>query len=304
MSSDYIVDCDVIKIDLKIFKDYYNDFLSNNKKSSDSILKKKDEIYKNTCFHYNYDSKIAWEKKKTFNYKKEDLRIKPSTHKLHTITSNFTEEEVAKKSFISLLNKLTHNNMHTINLKIDDILKNIKKQEIYNELYNILWIFIKKSPDNIVYIKILDKFNNYNKDFLSIEWNKYKDGGWKPVEFILLDESINIGKEYDNFCNYIKWKKSMINITNIWCVLSKNNKQYKLYDIINDMYIYLVEILKDDNDIKKNKHIVDYILEQILIILKIYYYKDILDKINTIDISKLLSSSKFILLDIKELRKK
>ena len=296
---------DIIKIDLDIFKLSYNNIIIENIPSI--IYKKKSDIYTNKCFHISYDSYYNSEKKwtsigridkKKYNDKndKNDKNDIIKKNKIHILSPDFSEEGKYKKQFTSYLNKLSSANKETIYKKINELMK-IVDNDIKNIFYNIIWDFIKKSAEHIY----IDLLKLYEESYTLEYWNNFLNSKkWVPkIEYIENNLLSNDEKLYDMYCDYVKWKKEISNINKAWCYIwsyydKKNKLDYLLEHLYNDIYIQY-------NIIKNYKHIIDYFLEQFLIILKICKNKNYIELIKNIDISKYEKSSKYIILDILEI---
>ncbi len=284
---------DIIKIDINVFKEYYKSM--NKQITPCTLLKKKNEIYNNfKCFHINHETHLYTPEKKLFykRFKENQIYTKPqATQRLYIISSNFTEEDKTKKLFTSYLNKLTIQNKNVLYSKIESLLKTDYKEQ----LYNIIWDFIKKSSNSILYVDLL-KF--YDSKKIEDNWILYiKEKKWYP--YSLIDKSNLLSsdeKVYDEYCEYVKYKKEISNIINAWC-LYNNNLNY-IDNILNDLYEFF-DIYKDNKD---KKHLIDFTLEQIYNIMKKYRRSFIQDKFSNIHLDTYDSSTRFLILNILELK--
>lgn len=167
-------------------------------------------------------------------------------------------EAITRKEFMSLMNKLTLNNKNTI-LKS---LKNMIRLE-YTDLYiDIIWDLMQRASDfRNIYFEVLKLFNEEN---LTKKWNDiwntyYVHRSWMPTEQILNDN-----EDYDEFCDFIKWKKRAIAAMYVWILLYEKG----IIDIID---ILIREIVNDCmiefNKVNYNPKKADSLLEQILILV-------------------------------------
>jgi len=306
MSSDNIYNINYNENIIKIKPEVFNDLLDKSTiKIPEYLAKKKTEIYKNyNCFQKNYEYKsFYYDKCKSSIPKHKDSGGKIYTNRLYILSSDFTSKTKNSKTFISFLNKLTIHNKEVIYEKIDYLLKNITIEEIFLSLFDILWGFIKKSFDNI-YVDLLYLFEKYyNNSIINTTWDKYIDSKeWYPEAYIMDNNLLSTANNYDEFCDYIKWKKSISNINKTWCYLYIKTDVKKLELLLEIYFDFFIDLINDDNNFKIKKHIIDYILEQVLIILKKYYYKNIINKLKDVCIDKFNNSSKFIIMDILELK--
>lgn len=290
----YNIDCDDIikKINIDIFKDALIKF--DVKLLNKNIINKRNEIYNN---NFNYDNKF-----KNVVYQKKNVN-NTNNNRLNIVHCEFTDDAKYAKNFTSYLNKLTNDKKTIILNKIEDLLKSIHKDCIKLSLFVILWNFIKKNFD-IMYIDIIDLFKiYYDIDIINNTWEKYISlNEWYPEKNIL-DKNLLLSTSDNNeeFCNYIKWKNNIKNITKLWCHLFKNDEEkYKLDILLVKMSELLTDCINSEN-INDKTHVVNFALDQILFILRIHINNVIVDSIKNINIGNLHVSSKFIIMDILEL---
>jgi hypothetical protein len=290
-------DSDIIMISFADFKEQYKSF--NKQNIRNSLLIKQQELYNNhKCFHSKFESQISnYVEKKHYGSKSRETYVPKPVNRLHIISTNFDDSTKIKKSFVSNLNKLSPKNKDNLVIKIRDIIKNVKDSKIENELYLIIWDFIKKSYDS----SYIDVINLYDKQTTDNYWNTYiKNKDWYPEDYVIQNNILSSCNDmYDLYCNYVTWKKQITNVNKFWCLIHHEMNCLDKFDhLLNDL-IYLFNEYSDNP--KKHKHIIDFALEQILIILKTYKNKNIINIFKELDTSNLESSSKFIILDIVEL---
>lgn len=301
-------DADIVKINISVFKKHY---LSSNKKTiPENLYNKKKEIYdNNTCFHschqkpFHNQSSLQTKPivpngtahnsiSNTNNtYSHHTGHNKTHTHnRLYIITSDFTEDSKTKKQFMSYLNKLTETNMTSIHPKIKNLLDNITDKKLQADLYDIVWDFIKKSP-NDVYLTILQFFEeNITVNYIE----KYIDGKlWYPPEYVFENNLLTADDAlYDLYCDYVKWKNNVTNMIKVICNLDiKKHLQNKL---LTDLYDLFFKCLYDPT----TKHLLHFALEQMQTVMKVHYNKNIKDNLKNININELESSCKFLIMDI------
>ena len=190
----------IIKINIEQFKNEYNNITD----IPENILDKVVDIKKTyTCFNSFYDPKMIWAKK-IYNNKDKYNKPKPK-NRFHIIIPEFSKTSEIKRSLIGYLNKLSHKNKENIYEKIKNI---INKNEILEELFNIVLNYIKTSEDDI-YCNLLDLFD---KDYVALNINKIWDNylnnkEWNPPAYVYENNLLLLNDEYDMYCDYIKWKK-------------------------------------------------------------------------------------------------
>jgi hypothetical protein len=277
----------IVKINIELFKAEYNNIVD----VPNNILEKVTDI-KNTysCFNSYYDPKMIWAKK-IFNNK--DKYNKPKVkNRVHIIIPEFTKTSETKRSLIGYLNKLSNKNKEFIYEKLKDIIDNSK--DTLDEIFSIIINYIKTNDDNI-YSEILDFFD---KDFLTSNINIYWDNyltnkEWNPPTYIYENNLLLLNDEYDLYCDYIKWKKSIHNMNKVWI----KYKESELIILLNNICEHINYIINEN----VHKYILDILLEQIYKILCIKKYPEIIDKIKNINLKKFDNSTKFLIYNIIEL---
>lgn len=284
---------DTVQIDLNDFKEYYKGL--NKQLIPNNLIKKKEEIQSTfNCFQVSFEYYYNPDKKHYAGQKPRDIQTtkytRPNSNRLYIISSNFTEENKSRKQFISLLNKLTESN------KISLYAKLLKPDNMKKELYDIIWEFIKKSPDNL-YINLL---YHYDMQLTIDKWNNYMDTKvWCPSDNIIQSNILTADATlYDAYCDYVKWKKEVTNMHKAWCIILNN---YQCLERINELVYALYDMFECYRNKKIHKHIVDYALEQILIIMKYNKIEEIISKLKLLELKEYESSTKFVILNIIEL---
>ena len=276
----------IIKINIEQFKNEYNNITD----IPENILDKVTDIKKTyTCFNSFYDPKMIWAKK-IYNNKDKYNKPKPK-NRFHIIIPEFSKTSEIKRSLIGYLNKLSHKNKENIYEKIKNI---INKNEILEELFNIVLNYIKTSEDDI-YCNLLDLFD---KDYVVLNINKIWDNylnnkEWNPPAYVYENNLLLLNDEYDMYCDYIKWKKNIHNMNKVWA----KYKNEELIVLLNNIFEHVINIINED----VHKYIIDILLEQIYKLLSIKKYPEIIDKIKNIDIKNFDSSTKFFIYNIIEL---
>lgn len=276
----------IIKINIEQFKNEYNNITD----IPENILDKVVDIKKTyTCFNSFYDPKMIWAKK-IYNNKDKYNKPKPK-NRFHIIIPEFSKTSEIKRSLIGYLNKLSHKNKENIYEKIKNI---INKNEILEELFNIVLNYIKTSEDDI-YCNLLDLFD---KDYVALNinkiWENYLNNKeWNPPAYVYENNLLLLNDEYDMYCDYIKWKKNIHNMNKVWA----KYKNEELIVLLNNIFEHVINIINED----VHKYILDILLEQIYKLLSIKKYPEIIDKIKNIDIKNFDSSTKFFIYNIIEL---
>jgi len=243
------------------------------------------------------------------NYKKNDNTMNTNNTMSSSLAKRpvINNDSVSHREFISILNKITNINQQKLIIKVKDIIK-----EEHTSVYvSLLWDMMLRCPDfQNIYINIIDiirtKSNVINMDDFKEIWSKYiLDRKWLPESSVC----ININ-EYDEFCDFMKWKKRANAAINGFMLLVVNNivSDNIVYEltkyVVNSTNIYMTDELYNDSI-----QIMNALLEQIISIvniLKIYKCNQTKNciiefvKNNESNINHMSPSNKFKFIDIIE----
>lgn len=299
-------DLGLIKIPLSIFKEVYESHCDFN---NETLEKKAQELVSTyNCFISNYDAKSLWEKKKIIAAQKKHNKYNSNGSNSQGNSSTRTRPYVLlidlnddvkyKKEFTSFLNKLTDINKEVIYNKITLFIKILDENKL-NSLFDILINFIKVSSNNI-YIDVLylfpDTYINYHIDNYCKSFINNKD--WLPNKDFLIDNKILYNNNnYDNYCKFVKVKKQSISILKALININKRLDHNEfLALIINDISESIDNYIQDN----QFKHITEFLLDQIILILESLNNDTIIMKIKNYKLENLDYSTKFKILKITE----
>ena len=283
---------------IKISIDKFNEIFNNYKDdiNNENLKKKANDLISNyNCFISNYDAKSLWEKKKMIAQKKNNSKFNNTRNKPRVLLIDFSDEMKCKKEFTSYLNKLTDINKEIIYNKISLFIKELN-DEILNSLFNVLINFIKVSS-NTIYIDVLFLFdNNYiNKNIDSYITDFICKKEWLPKEIIMDSKVLYNNDNYDIYCSYVKLKKHSISIIKALMIIIKklnntNNNYYQqlLSNIYSDINHYI-----NSNNNNNNKHIIELLLDQLIILFDHSPNEDIINDLRKIDLKTFEYSTKF-----------
>lgn len=288
-------DLGIIKIPLSIFKDVYENHKDFN---NETLNKKAKELINNyNCFVSNYDAKSLWEKKKIMAAQKKTTKSSSNNRtRPFVLLIDLNDEVKYKKEFTSFLNKLTDINKETIYNKISLFIKLLDETKL-NALFDILINFIKVSSNNI-YIDVLYLFpENYIDYHVTNYCNSYLNNQqWLPEkEFIIDNKKLYHNDNYDNYCKFVKVKKQSISILKALININKRLEREDFFQLIINDIIGAIDNYIQDN---QYKHITEFLLDEILLILEIVNDKKIINKIKNYDLSILDYSTKFKIMKI------
>ena len=286
-------DLGFIKIPLSKFNEIYNNKSDYN---SDYLNKKANELISiYNCFVSNYDAKSLWEKKKMIAQKKNNSKVTNIRNKPRVLLIDFSDEMKCKKEFTSYLNKLTDVNKETIYNKISLFIKELN-EDILKSLFEVLINFIKIASNNI-YIDVLFLFdNNYINDNINTYISNFIiNKEWLPKEIIIDSKILFNNDNYDKYCSYVKLKKHSISIIKAIMIIIKkidesSNNYYELLlsNIYDDLNFYIINNINNNN-----KHIIELLLDQLIILFDYNLNKDILNNLKNINLDNFEYSTKF-----------
>jgi hypothetical protein len=176
---------------------------------------------------------------------------------------DLTVEGTLRKEFISLLNKLSNQNLDTM-IRQTRLIFNKDHMDVFVE---VLWEYLKRQPDyQGIYIQLLESIYQLlgDDDILDMNllwtriWNKYiQEEGWK-IEYELIEQSHN----YDDFCEYMKEKKKRNAISQAW------SRLIGLGVIRTEPFEWMLQILDHSYQLDLHEHavhktMVDSYIEQI-----------------------------------------
>jgi len=288
-------DLGLIKHKLSIFKELYNKDLELN----DILLKKANELMTNyNCFISNYDAKSLWEKKKMIAMRKTKIAYNTNRTKPRVILIDFSDDMKCKKEFTSFLNKLTDVNKDIIYSKIKLFIGDINDMKIKNMLFDVLINFIKASSNNI-YIDVLFLFDNeYIEDNIKKYLEKFiNKKEWIAEEIKIENKILYDNENYDKYCIYVKLKKNSLSILKaLLIILNRLKKKEIIKTISKEIIIDLNEYLKTKN----YKHIIELLLDELILIFDFYKDNEIIDNLKKLDLNNYEYSTKFKIIKIIE----
>jgi hypothetical protein len=288
-------DLGLIKHNLSIFKELYNKDLELN----DILLKKANELITNyNCFISNYDAKSLWEKKKMIAMRKTKIAYNTNRTKPRVILIDFSDDMKCKKEFTSFLNKLTDVNKYIIYSKIKLFIGDINDMKIKNMLFDVLINFIKASSNNI-YIDVLFLFDNeYIEDNIKKYLEKFiNKKEWIAEEIKIENKILYDNENYDKYCIYVKLKKNSLSILKaLLIILNRLKKKEIIKTISKEIIIDLNEYLKTKN----YKHIIELLLDELILIFDFYKDNEIIDNLKKLDLNNYEYSTQFKIIKIIE----
>jgi hypothetical protein len=200
------------------------------------------------CFNEQEQRPVKWNRATAKSIDNTATRVKIGVRDLSI-------EAVARKEFMAMMNKLTE-------LNKSKIIKNIKailRKECSYIYIPIIWDLMQRAPEfKKMYLEVSEMIAENNNTWHEI-WNDYyAKRSWLPSDQLLLDT------DYDEFCDYVKWKKRALAALQVLLMLHSKNI---LPDLLDKLIPEIVEdcnvSLLDQENVKKS----DAILEQMLIII-------------------------------------
>lgn len=210
-----------------------------------------------------------------------------------------SREYLAKKEYMSLMNKLSDQNKK----QVYNMFKAAIREDCFKLYIEMTWDMMLRFPEfqKLYYdlIKILYDYLENKTDFINIWLNIISDyelfRRWIPADEILDDN------DYDEFCDYQKWKKRAV--ASLSAIKLLIVKEWIPKTIIVNISEKIIESCKEY--IKSTNgtgcKVFDSLLDQLTIVCDNIEDKIIVDFINESLLNvNIRPSSKFKLLDIKE----
>jgi hypothetical protein len=130
-----------------------------------------------------------------------------------------SRENLAKKDFLALMNKLSDQNQRTIYQGI----KNVFREDFVALYAGLLWDMMQRGADfTPLYMGAHDALVAVSKspDAWKGEWAARWDAfcaaaAWAPAVHLLEEE------DYDEFCDFVKWKKRTLGALRAWVSLAE-----------------------------------------------------------------------------------
>lgn len=139
-------------------------------------------------------------------------------HRTQVGSREISRENLARKDFQSLMNKLSDAN-HTA---ICAQLKSVFREDCLDVYVRVLWDMVQRSHGNVErFLKIMDEISGIlgecMRDKWAGEWAKLwnlfvTEKQWDPPESLLQ------GDDYDDFCEYGVWRKRTLSAIKAWCL--------------------------------------------------------------------------------------
>lgn len=233
-------------------------------------------------------------------------------------TRELCREDMSRKDFIANMNKLSRQNY-------DSILRLIRTTYNSNFLSNymdIVWdLMIRQADYQDLHIQVIEHLlqltPSEKKTMVSQYWNQkctdfFENKRWVPEGDIREALQSNSNEEYDEFCDYIKWKKRIGASFQAWIRLMVSTLIDAKYDVC---FCHILESIEEAIKEKQHKYL-DCLLEWCLLIHKVLPIHDesfmqlytslaLNEKIDQwkeiIKEQKLSSAFRFKLMDIQEI---
>jgi hypothetical protein len=141
------------------------------------------------------------------------------TDKVRIGNRDLSRENLARKDFLALMNKLSEQNCNNILRSI----KNVLREDCISTYADITWDMMQRCPDihplhvKVVHLikEIVTQPQQWEHEWHRI-WTDYvQKQAWSPPPTLLEEQ------DYDEFCDFVKWKKRAIASVKAWVLLEK-----------------------------------------------------------------------------------
>lgn len=223
-------------------------------------------------------------------------------------TRELSREDISRKDFMANMNKLSRQNY-------DAILRLIRTTYNSNFLPNymdILWTMMIRQPDfQDLHIQVIQHLLTITpperKTFVQTYWDNrckvyFQEKQWTPSDDLLLTASQD---EYDEFCDYIKWKKTTGASLVAWLRLMEHAVIAADYDLCFNAVIDSIQTAFQQRMHKYIECLLEWFVQMASIGLHAYHFPADMDFIlndwlETIKERGLSSSLRFKIMDVRE----
>lgn len=155
---------------------------------------------------------VKWTVNKPFHHGKK------APEKPRIGEKELSREHLAKKEFLSIINKLSANNFASL---LEQFRKHMRVDFI--SLYvDMIWDAMMRSPDfQVLYIELLKAIDSVHSVFGDIHriWDQYVSSqSW----LVAVHNTSHSSADYDEFCDQVKAKKRAISAVRGWVLLTRH----------------------------------------------------------------------------------
>lgn len=170
-----------------------------------------------------------------------------------------THEGQARKAFLPLMNKLTLKNKVSIFTQVSKIIE----ESCIKQYCNILWDISLSSPTyQAIYIEVFDLIMNIDQSIAPSAVKAYLSerltGYIKNKEYLPPDSMDRA--EYDEFCEYVSWKKRSVATVSLLVSFEKKGYVHAIEPLTSEL-LETAGALLSKSDYEKSDVIIDQILE-------------------------------------------
>lgn len=215
---------------------------------------------------------------------------------------DLSRENLARKDFLALMNKLTEQNKPSVLQSV----KNVYRDGCVEIYVNTLWDFILRNPDSLVLYMDVQKTlakAAQNEDvwrrLWGERWDKYvRERGWA----LALPQD---GTNYDEFCDYVKLRKQTLAALKGWVYLQSHDwlQSVDVFQGIAPPITQECDRLLAGAD---GTALVDFFIEELQVLVAWRISEDVVSWIDAWKprLNELRPSTRFKLLDLWELAHK
>lgn len=114
-------------------------------------------------------------------------------------------------------------------------------------------------------------------------------------EFLINNKILYNNDNYDNYCKFVKFKKQTLSILKALLNINKKLNRPDFFISLNIDILKMIDKYIDDNNFK---HIVEFLLDEILIIYENNKENKIIDNLKKYNLDNLENSTKFKIMKI------
>lgn len=178
--------------------------------------------------------------------------------KLRIGTRELSREHIARKDFLALMNKLSDANK----LSILQTLKQVFREDCLDVYMQVTWDHMQRAPEfHALYMSVLKTVSNILakpnlwREKWHLLWKDYvMHQQWRPSDQLLQEE------DYDEFCDFVKWRKRTIASINAWKLLEQHQWVQGVHDSLLQT---IINACNDELTLTNGSKLADVLLDEI-----------------------------------------
>ena len=277
--------------------------LQHSLSKADNLEKKAEELKRDYgCFQD--ESQNRWQRSangKAYEPSTSTHKQAQRTDKVKIGVRDLSRDSIARKDFLALMNKLSPHNQNTIM----HTLKHVFREDCLDTYVQVLWDQMQRSVAfhelHVLVIhciqQLVGKTEDWGQKWKHV-WHDYvATSQWVPEPHLLVEE------DYDEFCDFVKWKKRMIASLHAFQLLDKHGW---ITNVTSTLVDAILSVLQEElSKCPSGNKVVDAYFEFLMALLKDQASvspssKDKLHDLAAVPADPLRPATRFKLYDLQE----